>query len=953
MDAEKYHLSKFEDRHIGPRVWETDKMLADLGQASLDSFVSKVIPKEIRSDRNVDLGGVLSESELYKELKSIATKNKVFKSYLGLGYANCIVPALIKRNILENPGWYTQYTPYQAEISQGRLESLLNYQTMITDLTGLPVSNASLLDEATAAAEALYLSYSESDSKGQKKAYFVSKFCHPQTIDVLRGRCENLGIPLIIGDHRNFSQQDGIFGALLQYPASDGVVYDYTRFIADLKKSGALVALACDLLSLVLLKSPGELGADIALGSAQRFGVPLGFGGPHAAFFATQEAYLRKMPGRIVGVSKDRSGKRALRLTLQTREQHIKRERATSNICTAQALLANMSAMYAVYHGPEGLKAIANQVHSYAKMLKIGAKTCGLSVSEDVFFDTVKICLNANKAQELIEAGWKVGINLRKLDEQTIVVTLDETTSIEDVGDILKVISGRKTLPFSLVDLKNKPSEKILAGDFLRKTTFLNQKIFNSFHSETEFMRYLKRLENKDISLMHSMIPLGSCTMKLNAVSELQAISWSEFADIHPFAPAFQSEGYKELLDSLANLLVKITGFSAVSLQPNSGAQGEYTGLLVVKAYQKSKGEGHRNVCLIPSSAHGTNPASAALVGFEIVIVDCDKSGNVDYHDLEMKAHKYQDRLSVFMMTYPSTHGVFEADIQKYCDLIHKCGAQVYLDGANLNAQVGLCYPGLYGADVCHMNLHKTFCIPHGGGGPGAGPIAVKEHLADFLPGHCLVEDVGGASGIHAVSAAPYGNASILCIPWAYIRMMGIDGLKRATKMAILNANYIAHRLSDAYDVLYRGANGFVAHECIVDMRKFKKSASIEVIDIAKRLMDYGFHAPTVSFPVGGTLMIEPTESESLQEIDRFCDAMLAIREEIRQIEEGRLDRLSNPLKNAPHTMEMVVSSAWDWQYSREEAAMPKDWLRENKFWPSVGRIDEAYGDRNFMCTCS
>lgn len=937
----------FQDRHIGPRKKDVEAMLSALGFRSMDQFIGAVIPKEIHSKKELDLCDVSSEFELTKEIKELASENKIFKSWIGTGYSNCIVPAVIKRNILENPGWYTQYTPYQPEISQGRLESLLNFQTMICDLTGLPVSNASLLDEASAAAEALMLSFSES-GRNQKKFYFVSKHCHPQTIDLVLGRARNLEIEVVVGDHREFNAFENTFGVLLQYPATDGVVFDYSQFIKSTHEHGALVTLACDLLSLVMLKSPGELGVDIAIGNSQRFGVPLGFGGPHAAFFATSESLVRKVPGRIVGVSKDSHGKRALRLGLQTREQHIRREKATSNICTAQALLANMAAMYAVYHGPEGLKEIASKVHSNASSLKENLKSHGLAVSHEPFFDTVVVQYTNGHAQDILERAWKKQVNLRKLDANSLSVSLDESTSQKDLEELFEIFTGKSSTNYS--HTVNKSS---LAETHLRKTKFLEHDVFNRYRSETDLMRYIKKLENKDLSLTHSMIPLGSCTMKLNAASEMDPISWPEFANIHPFAPVSQTQGYRKLTDQLSEFLAKLTGFSAVSLQPNSGAQGEYAGLSVIKEYQRSKGETQREICLIPSSAHGTNPASAVLAGMKVVTVECDKNGNVDLGDLEKKVLQYRDQLSTFMITYPSTHGVFESQIKVYCDLVHRNGGQVYLDGANLNAQLGLCYPSELGADVCHLNLHKTFCIPHGGGGPGAGPIAVREHLKDFLPRHSQVENIGGSKGINAVSAAPFGNAGILPIPYAYIKMMGFHGLKHATSVAILNANYIAFRLGREYEILYKGDNQLVAHECIVDLRKFKKSCGIEVSDIAKRLMDYGFHAPTVSFPVAGTLMIEPTESESLSELDRFCEAMILIREEIRAIEEGKADMAQNLLKNAPHTQDVVTATKWDKPYSREQAAFPTEWVRDNKYWPPVSRIDEAYGDRNFMCTCS
>lgn len=943
---EKLSGDLFLNRHLGPNDRDIKKMLQALGFNDLSSFLSKVIPKEIYSTKKIDLAEAKDESSALEDLKKLSNENKVFKSWIGMGYSNCILPSVIKRNILENPGWYTQYTPYQPEISQGRLESLLNFQTLISDLTGLPIANASLLDEATAAAEAFMLSYAES-GRNLKKIYFISKHCHPQTIDVILGRAKNLGIEVVVGDPNEFNDFEKLFGVILQYPGTDGVIYDDAQFIKTCKEHSVLVGLACDLLSLVLLKTPGELGADIAFGNSQRFGVPLAFGGPHAAFFAVTENLMRKIPGRIVGVSKDVTGKKAYRLGLQTREQHIRREKATSNICTAQALLANVSAMYAVYHGPEGLYKIANRVHSFAVTLKENLKIHGFEIEEQPFFDTVQIKVKQG-IDSILEKAWSKNTNFRKLNSQTLTIALDETTTFKDIETIISIFSSAENVKLSSLSKKSPLNEK-----HLRKTEFLKHEVFHKYRSETEMLRYIKKLENKDISLTHSMIPLGSCTMKLNATTEMEPITWDQFANIHPFAPSFQSEGYRKLSKDLCDYLAKLTGFSAVSLQPNSGAQGEYAGLSVIREYQRSRGEGQRDICIIPSSAHGTNPASAVLAGMKVVTVECDKNGNVDISDLEKKVLQFRDHLSAFMITYPSTHGVFESQIKYYCDLIHRNGGQVYMDGANFNAQIGLCYPSDLGADVCHLNLHKTFCIPHGGGGPGAGPIAVREQLKEFLPGHSVAEGVGGSKAINAVAAAPYGNAGILPIPYLYIQMMGFEGLKKATSVAILNANYIAHRLEPHYEVLYKGDHKRVAHECIIDARKFKKTAGIEVSDIAKRLMDYGFHAPTISFPVAGTLMIEPTESESLEELDRFCEAMLAIREEISAIEEGRSSSTNNVLKNAPHTYEVLMKSDWDKPYSRELAAFPREYLRENKYWPPVSRIDEAYGDRNFSCTCN
>lgn len=945
----------FSDRHIGPNLSDISDMLKLLNCSSLEDLCNKTIPSNIRiQHENTPTLGSLSESEALRDLKQSAEKNLIFKSWIGMGYANCLVPAVIQRNILENPSWYTQYTPYQPEISQGRLESLLNFQTIVCELTGFEVANASLLDESTAAAEAMMLCYAEA-GKTSEGVFFISQLCHPQTIDVVLGRAQAFGIKTIVGDHKTFDFSLPVFGALLQYPASDGSVYDYHQFIETLHKHQGLVVLACDLLSLTLIRSPKELGADIAVGNTQRLGVPLGYGGPHAAFFATRDEFKRRVPGRIVGVSKDTMGNKAFRLTLQTREQHIRREKATSNICTAQALLANMAAMYCVYHGPEGLKKIANKVHFFASLLKIAAQKCALKASEESFFDTVRIEFDRPIAQEVQKRAWEFKTNIRVLNDHSVTIAFDETTTFSDVADVLKILTFKDTLSFDLETLAQnlKPGFKFQSKNHQRASAYLGQDVFNLYHSETELLRYMKRLEQKDLSLTHSMIPLGSCTMKLNATSELMPLSWPLFSQIHPFVPAFQAIGYKEILTHLEKLLAQLTGFDAVSLQPNSGAQGEYAGLLVIRAYQQSQGQGHRHVCLIPSSAHGTNPASAALANLKVVVVDCDKNGNIDLEDLRAKAREYKDSLSAFMITYPSTHGVFEATMREVCQIIHENGGQVYMDGANLNAQIGLCRPGDYGPDLCHLNLHKTFSIPHGGGGPGAGPIAVKSHLRDFLPGHVMDPEVGGRKKIRAISSSPYGSASILLISWSYISMMGHAGLKKATQVAILNANYLAKKLDGHYEVLYKGDSGFVAHECIIDVRPLKKTSGVEVSDIAKRLMDYGFHAPTVSFPVAGTLMIEPTESENKAEIDRFCEAMIAIKKEILEISAASGDKNNNILKNAPHTVEVLTASEWTKPYTREKAAFPLPWVKERKFWPSVSRIDEAYGDRNFMCTCS
>ena len=939
----------FSDRHIGPNVKEQKQMLSFLGYENLEKLASDAIPEPIKLHKNLNLEGELSEAEALRKLKKIASKNLLYKSWIGMGYGNTITPAVIQRNVLENPGWYTQYTPYQPEISQGRLESLLNFQTMISDLTALPVANASLLDEATAASEAMLLSHHVKNGDGSK-AYFISSQCHPQTIDVVKGRAEAQGIDVIVGDISKFKFDLAIFGILLPYPTLDGGIPNYEESIKAAHGADALVTLTADIMALVLLKPPGELGADIAVGNSQKFGVPLGYGGPHAGFFATKEEYKRKIPGRIVGVSKDKDGQRALRLALQTREQHIRREKATSNICTAQALLANIAAMYAVYHGEKGLKSIAKRIHAMSSILATGLTKLGHKLKYEKFFDTVFVELSNEETIKIRKKALKNKINLRTCSTGGVSISFDETTTLKDVSDILVVFSDDKNFEFDPSSLESSFVER-LPSFAIRTSSYLSHPNFNKYHSETKLMRYIKFLEERDLSLTNSMIPLGSCTMKLNAASELMPISWPEFSSIHPFVPKDQVEGYHELLTELEQMLAEVTGFDAVSLQPNSGAQGEYAGLLVIKAYHHKQGESHRNICLIPKSAHGTNPASAKLAGFKVVAVNCDSKGDVDLSDLELKAEKHKNDLAAIMITYPSTHGVFEESIKNVCQMIHDRGGQVYLDGANLNAQLGLCAPGLYGADVSHINLHKTFAIPHGGGGPGMGPIAVKSHLASFLPSHPLVK-VGGNEGILPVSAAPFGSAGILPISWMYMKMLGPSGLKKSTQVAILNANYIAKKLSHAYAVLFKGSKGLVAHECIIDLRPFKQTAGIEVVDVAKRLMDYGFHSPTMAFPVPGTLMIEPTESESLDEIDRFCDAMLTIRQEIASIENGEFDIKSNPLKNAPHTLEKSIATHWDYPYSREKAIFPVKMSQRNKFWPSVSRIDEAFGDRNLICTC-
>ncbi|WP_232317158.1 aminomethyl-transferring glycine dehydrogenase [Anabaena sp. CA = ATCC 33047] len=936
-------------RHIGPSAEDIQQMLEVLGFSSLDDLIDQTVPTAIRLNQSLQLPAAQTEYAALAKLKQIAAKNQVFRSYIGMGYYDAITPPVIQRNILENPGWYTAYTPYQPEIAQGRLEALLNFQTMIIELTGLEIANASLLDEATAAAEAMSMSYGV--CKNKANAYFVSRDCHPQTIDVLLTRAAPLGIEIIIGDHQTFDFTQAIFGAILQYPASDGTIYDYRAFIEQAHTQGALVTVAADPLSLTLLTPPGEFGADIAVGSTQRFGIPLGFGGPHAAYFATKEEYKRQVPGRIVGVSKDVHGKPALRLALQTREQHIRREKATSNICTAQVLLAVMAGMYAVYHGPEGLKNIAENIHQLTVTLADGLKRLGYKISSDYFFDTLRVEL-VKQNLEAIKAGCQArNINLRIFDDTAVGISLDETTTLEDIIDLWQIFAGQDDLPFTAEELSSSSSPHLLLP---RISVYLTHPVFNRYHSETELLRYLHKLETKDLSLTTSMIPLGSCTMKLNATAEMIPVTWAEFGKIHPFAPPSQTLGYQILFQQLETWLAEITGFAGVSLQPNAGSQGEYAGLLVIRHYHESRGEAHRNVCLIPTSAHGTNPASAVMCGMKVVAVACDADGNIDVDDLKAKAEKHSHELAALMVTYPSTHGVFEAAIQEICAVVHSHGGQVYMDGANMNAQVGICRPGDIGADVCHLNLHKTFCIPHGGGGPGMGPIGVAAHLVPFLPGHPVLGtgEKQPNSEFGAVAAAPWGSASILVISWMYIVMMGAAGLTQATKVAILNANYIAKKLESYYPVLYKGQNGLVAHECILDLRSLKKSANIEIDDIAKRLMDYGFHAPTVSWPVAGTIMVEPTESESKEELDRFCDALIAIRQEIAAIESGKMDAQDNLLKNAPHTAESLISGEWTHPYSREQAAYPAPWTREHKFWPIVGRIDAAFGDRNFVCSC-
>ncbi len=931
-------------------------MLDALGLPSLDALVEETIPGAIRLERPLALSGAASgsdrgENELLDELRELACQNRVMKSYLGMGYYDCIVPPVILRNILENPGYYTQYTPYQAEISQGRLEALLVFQTMVADLCGMTLANASLLDEATAAAEAMAMAHRIAKSG---KVFFVAEECHPQVIAVVATRAEPLGIEIAVGPTATLDlDQHDLFGALFAYPATDGTVTDLRSVIERVHQRGALAVVTTDLLALTLLASPAELGADIAVGSSQRFGVPLGFGGPHAAFLATSEKFARFTPGRIIGVSKDARGKQALRLALQTREQHIRRDRATSNICTAQVLLAIMAGMYAVYHGPRGLKEIAERVHAATVTLAAGLRALGYRVPEKPCFDTIRVETTVEQASELLERAEQAGMNFRAHDDGALGISLDETTTRADIRALLAVFAEhRGTSPPDLGTLAA-AADTALPPELTRATPYLQHPVFHSYHSETELLRYLHRLQSRDLSLTTSMIPLGSCTMKLNATSEMIPVTWPELGRIHPFSPPSQWKGYARILADLETWLAEITGFSATSLQPNAGAQGEYAGLLVIRAYHRSRGAVARDVCLIPTSAHGTNPATASLAGMQVATVACDAKGNVDLDDLRAKAAEHKDRLACMMITYPSTHGVFEEQIREICTIVHEHGGQVYMDGANMNAQVGLCRPGDFGPDVCHLNLHKTFCIPHGGGGPGMGPICVAKHLAPFLPMHPLAwKNRGDTKAIGPVSSAPYGSAGILPIPWVYIALMGGAGLKHATESAILNANYMAKRLSGAYEVLFRGARGRVAHEFILDCRPFKRSAGVEVEDIAKRLIDYGFHAPTMSFPVAGTLMVEPTESETKAELDRFCDAMLLIREEIRQIEEGKLDRSDNPLKHAPHAADVVTADEWPHAYGRQLAAFPAPWTRQHKFWPPVSRVDNAYGDRHLVVTC-
>ncbi len=940
-------------------------MLESLGYSSLEALVGEAVPSSIRLTRPLGLPAARSEPEVLAALKELAAQNQVFRSYIGMGYYDCITPAVLQRNLLENPGWYTPYTPYQAEIAQGRLEALLTFQTLVIDLTGLGVANASLLDEGTAAAEAMTMCHG---LKEGRNVFFVSAACHPQTIDVVKTRAKAVGIEVVVGDHRAFEFTPRVFGALVQYPDSYGAIHDYAGFIEQAHAAGALVAVAADLLSLTLLQPPGEFGADVAIGSTQRLGVPLGYGGPHAAYFATRDALKRHMPGRIVGVSKDSRRRPALRLALQTREQHIRREKATSNICTAQALLASLAAMYACYHGPAGLKQIARRIHLLTEILARGLARLGFALGEagclshsdpegqkdersaaalPCSFDTLRVNLGGKPAAEILKLAEAHRMNFRSIDEHTLGVSLDETTTEKDVAEILRVFNGDRAPSFSLGELAAEVDASYPAP-LARTSAYLTHPVFNRYHSETEMMRYLKRLEARDLSLTTSMIPLGSCTMKLNAAVEMLPVTWPEFGRLHPFAPLRQTRGYQMLFQQLEEWLTEITGFAGISLQPNAGSQGEYAGLLVIRAYHANRGQGHRNICLIPTSAHGTNPASAVMAGLKVVAVACDKQGNIDLADLRAKAQAHQEDLAALMVTYPSTHGVFEEAIKQICEIVHAHGGQVYMDGANLNAQVGLCRPGDIGVDVGHLNLHKTFCIPHGGGGPGMGPIGVAAHLVEFLPGHAVV-NLGGENPVGAVSAAPWGSASLLPICWVYIAAMGGAGLTEASQYAILNANYIARQLQDYFPVLYCGRGNLVAHECILDLRQFKNCT---VEDVAKRLMDYGFHAPTISWPVPGTMMVEPTESESKAELDRFCESLIRIHAELKAIESGQADKQNNLLKNAPHTADMLAAEDWGHPYSREQACYPADWLHDYKFWPAVGRIDNVFGDRNLVCSC-
>jgi len=952
--SELENSAEFVSRHIGPADSDVAEMLKTLQLSSLDELVRQTIPGQILRSKGLDLGEGMSEAAALAKARWYADQNQVFKSFIGQGYHGTLTPTVILRNIMENPGWYTAYTPYQAEIAQGRLEALLNFQTMVMDLTGMPIANASLLDEGTAAAEAMHLAQSVCKNAKANKI-FVWHGCHPQTVEVIQRRAEPLGIEVVVGCKEKYPFDDNTFAAVIQYPSSKGALKDFTSFVERAHAVKALVIVATDLLALTMLKPPAEWGADIVVGSAQRFGVPLGFGGPHAGFMSTKDEYKRAIPGRLIGVSIDADNNPALRLALQTREQHIRREKATSNICTAQVLLAVMASMYAVYHGPKGLKRIAERTHRLAVAFREGLKKLGLAEGDAAFFDTVNVSLPAGTAAKVVAKAAEFKYNLRPVDAQTVGVSFDETSTRKDVENLWTAFAAANGSAASQLDFDKieAAAPEVYPGSMARTSPFLTHPVFNSYHSETEMLRYISRLQAKDISLIHSMIPLGSCTMKLNATTEMVPVTWPEFNQLHPFAPVAQVKGSLGMIRELEGMLAEITGFAGVSVQPNAGSAGEYAGLLAIRDYHLSRGQGHRKICLIPASAHGTNPASAVMAGMQVVVVKCDDQGNVDVADLKARAEEHKNDLAALMITYPSTHGVFEESIKEICDIVHANGGQVYMDGANFNAMVGLCRPGDFGPDVCHLNLHKTFCIPHGGGGPGVGPIGVREHLKPFLPGHRLAQDAGLRADVpSAVASAPFGSASILPISWAYIAMMGREGLKRASEVAILNANYIAARLAPHYPILYKGKNGRVAHECIIDFRPLKAASGIEVEDVAKRLQDYGYHAPTMSWPVAGTLMIEPTESESKAELDRFCDAMIAIREEVREVETGKADKENNVLKRAPHTAAAVTSDSWDRPYPREKAAFPLPWIKERKFWPPVARVNNPHGDRNFMCSC-
>ena len=933
----------FIKRHIGPSEADQQKMLNELGFENLDDLISKTVPEKILLKEDLGIGEPNSEYEALRKLKVISKQNRIYSNFIGMGYYVTYTPYVILRNILENPGWYTSYTPYQPEVAQGRLEMLLNFQQMIIDFTGLDIANASLLDEGTAAAEAVGLSYRL--CKNDSNIVFVSKDCHPQTIDVIKTRAEPLGLTVVVGDEGTDINEDIVCG-ILQYPGTLGDIKDPSEAISKIHKNNGKAVLVCDLLALAKLKTPAELGADIAVGSSQRFGIPMGYGGPHAGFFATKDEYKRSMPGRIIGVSVDRHGNKAYRLSLQTREQHIRRDKATSNICTAQALLAIVSAAYAIYHGPEGLRKIAENTSQLAKNFADKIKQSGYELYSDHFFDTVTI-KTLDKTDSIFRNALRQNVNIRKVNSEMLSVAFDERKNVYRANQLLKIFNCSEAIKENLNEnLSNLPK------NLLRTSEYLTHPVFNSYHSETEMLRYLKKLEDADIALNRSMIALGSCTMKLNAVAEMIPVTWREFSEPHPFAPVEQMEGYRTLFTDLKNWLRSITGFSGVSLQPNAGAQGEFAGLMVIKKYHENNGDKNRNVCLIPSSAHGTNPASAQMVGMKVVVIKCDEYGNVDIEDLKEKATTHSENLAALMVTYPSTHGVFEEKITEICELIHNNGGQVYMDGANLNALVGIAKPGKFGPDVCHINLHKTFCIPHGGGGPGMGPIACKRHLEVYLPNHAVIKDCGPVTGMGAVSAAPWGSSSILSISWMYIKMMGSEGLKKASQVAILNANYLAHKLKDTFPILYKGKNGNVAHECIIDIRKIKSEVGITEEDIAKRLIDFGFHAPTMSWPVAGTMMIEPTESEGLQEIDRFCNTLKKIKEEIDKVQSGEYDKIDNPIKNSPHTHVELIANKWEHKYEREEAAYPSEFLKQIKYWPPVARVDNVYGDKNLVCSC-